>query len=363
MRTPASTAYYSLADTLFPLCSVVSSLILGTLGGHIYQRIQSRFGSSSTTLTSTSTTASTQLLYTYLCGFIPLIVSSSVYFISDALYAEPLLACVAAGATATFIATGSNSTSSTHTQYQADQMKLHMSPIPAAPRLQRQGSISALGAGEESTTTSFQQQQQAMTMCLVPISTVLFGLVGANLHINKLLGNAHLAAMLFAARLVGIWIGSYLGGYFGAVPAPLRQRVPFGMITQAGIAMGLTRLVVARCKACTTWGPDFEALMAAIIMGNLIIGPLSFKSAIVAAGEAAGISSSEPSVPLITPVKGYQMEEGFVTPVKSARHGDSYDGPLYSSQSQSNNGTSTTPKTFVPIIRLSPTSPSAKMAL
>jgi hypothetical protein len=229
------------------------------------------------------------------------------------------------------------------------------------PRIQRQGSVTLAATGEE--TTSLPSNSNRMTALLVPISTILFGLVGANLHVDKLLGNSHLAAMLFAARLVGIWIGSWVGGAIGAVPAPLRQRVPFGMVTQAGIAMGLTRIVVDRCKICP-WGPDFEALMAAIIVGNLILGPLLFKSAIVAAGEATPPSNSlaaapavgTAAVPMMTPIKSYQMEEGFITPLKAAvrpEHGDEY-------QCGTPNGNTSS---FVPIIHLSPSSPSAKLVL
>ena len=371
----------SLVNMLYPLCSVASSLALGTVGGILFQKIQSRSILSS----SNSSTPTHSQLHTFFRGLMPLVVSSTVYYISNKLQAEPLLACVAAGAASTFIGSSSTPSSSSH-QYQADQTKLHASPSPL-PRLQRQGSISlgiATTAPGEETTPSHQQQQQhqqMMTMFLVPVSAVLFGLVGANLHVDKLLGNVHIAALLFSVRLVGIWIGSWVGGVFGSCPAPLRQRVPFGMITQAGIAMGLTRIVVARCKICP-WGPDFEALMAAIIVGNLILGPLLFKSAIVAAGEAtatgnlisissslgAGTTAAGPAV-MLTPIKSHLMEQGFVTPVKPERSHKQYDGvtPQFEKVSSSGAG-SFLPKasagSFVPIINIdSSSSPPAKMAL
>jgi hypothetical protein len=350
---------YSLANAVFPVFSVASALTLGTLGGTLFQKLQTRV-------------ASLQL-HPLLRGCIPLVVSSSVYYISDAMHAEPLLACVAAGAVATYVATTTGTRATSSLSSPTDQIKLHASPSPMQ-RLQRQGSLSLGGnGGEEEGAITNSQQQQMMTVLLVPVSAALFGLVGANLHVDKILHNAHLAAILFAVRLMGIWIGSWLGGVFGAVPAPLRQRVPFGMITQAGIAMGLTRIVVARCKTCL-WGPDFEALMAAIIVINLILGPLLFKSAIVAAGEASGIPSSSSltaeggttmgagAVPMMTPIKRYQLEEGFVTPVKAERNSQGqhqYDGYTMRSNYISNSTSS-----FVPIIiHLNPTSPSAKMAL
>jgi len=380
------TTAHSLGDVLYPFFSIASSVALGTLGGIVFQRMYSRFtmslSSILSSLNSTTPTHSSQLL-TYLRGSIPLIVSSSVYYISDRLHAEPLLACVATGTMATYMATSSSSASSTSASHQTDQLKLHASPSPLQ-RLQRQGSVSlgitSPGAGEEATSAN-SQQQMVITTFLVPVSAILFGLVGANLHVDKLLGNAHFAALLFVVRLIGIWIGSWVGGYFGAVPAPLRERVPYGMLTQAGIAMGLTRIAVAQCKLCS-WGPDFEALMAAIIVGNLILGPLLFKSAIVASGEAVGVPASSLTTatsgggvtsatvpPIMSPHRSHYIEEGFVTPVKTDRSGyqQQYASPFQSKHGNSTkNSTSSTMNStpaLVPVIHLNPTSPSPKLTL
>ena len=94
------------------------------------------------------------------------------------------------------------------------------------------------------------------------------------------------------------------------------------MVTQAGIAMGLTRVVVARCKG--TWGPDFEALMAGVVVANLLIGPPLFRAAIHAAGEAHAphMHSHGHDIPTRPKSSGglSQVEEGmFTTPVKGER--------------------------------------------
>lgn len=118
-------------------------------------------------------------------------------------------------------------------------------------------------------------------------------------------------------RIIGIWIGSWAGGWAGAVPGPLRERMWQGMVTQAGIAMGLTRVVVAKCKGA--WGPDFEALMAGVVVGNLLVGPPLFRVAITAAGEAHLNNALS-----VGPNHGEhdlnQVEDGFfTTPVKGER--------------------------------------------
>ena len=53
-------------------------------------------------------------------------------------------------------------------------------------------------------------------------------------------------------------------------------------MTQAGVALGLARTVLARFPV---WGPDFYALMVATIVLNQAVGPPLFRAAIVAMGE------------------------------------------------------------------------------
>jgi hypothetical protein len=66
---------------------------------------------------------------------------------------------------------------------------------------------------------------------------------------------------------------------------------------QAGVALGLTRMVAVRFPH---WGPDFQTLAAAVIVGNLCVGPPLFRAAINAAGEARaeGFSKSAAVSPM-----------------------------------------------------------------
>ena len=67
------------------------------------------------------------------------------------------------------------------------------------------------------------------------------------------------AALVWAVRLAAVYCGSWLGAWLGGTPPEHRRRVWYGMITQAGVAMGLAKAVAARFP---DWGPDFVALMA-----------------------------------------------------------------------------------------------------
>ena len=55
------------------------------------------------------------------------------------------------------------------------------------------------------------------------------------------------------------------------------------MHVQAGVALGLTRMAGVRFPH---WGAEFQTLVAAVIVGNLLVGPPLFRAAIVGAGES-----------------------------------------------------------------------------
>lgn len=59
--------------------------------------------------------------------------------------------------------------------------------------------------------------------------------------------------------MAAVYCGSWLGAWLGGTPPEHRRRVWYGMITQAGVAMGLAKAVAARFP---DWGPEFVALMA-----------------------------------------------------------------------------------------------------
>ena len=61
-----------------------------------------------------------------------------------------------------------------------------------------------------------------------------------------------------------------------------RSAAWMGYVTQAGVALGLSRVAVARFPEM---GDEFAAVSAAAIVANQIIGPPMFRRAIVLAGE------------------------------------------------------------------------------
>lgn len=112
-------------------------------------------------------------------------------------------------------------------------------------------------------------------------------------------GSLWIACAVYLARLMGVYMGSWLGCWVSGVPPESRKRLWAGMVTQAGIALGLAKTVASRFPS---WGPDFAGAMAAAIVINLFSGPLMFKAAVEAMGEArqggGSSSSSADGLPL-----------------------------------------------------------------
>lgn len=75
------------------------------------------------------------------------------------------------------------------------------------------------------------------------------------------------ALLVFAVRLVAIFVGTWLGCYTTSTTAEYRRLFWMSMITQAGVAMGLARLAGTRFP---DWGPHFQTYMVGR-MGALII--------------------------------------------------------------------------------------------
>lgn len=126
------------------------------------------------------------------------------------------------------------------------------------------------------------QLAAAQGIIMPTVNPVFFGLVGCSVSVGALLKSAWVAALLAVIRGVAVWVGSLAGCLAGNTDPLLRPWLWQGMITQAGIAMGLAKTVAARFPA---WGGDFSTLMIGAVLVNMMAGPLLFRGAIVALGE------------------------------------------------------------------------------
>ncbi|GAB4816047.1 hypothetical protein N2152v2_003093 [Parachlorella kessleri] len=188
----------------------------------------------------------------------PLAVSSCVFFLSEAVHGEPLLACVTAGL------------------------------VVANTRLKvPQATAAASDASSGAAAGDAMQLLVADMARLMPVMNVLFfGLVGASLKLAAVRDTLWVALLLYLVRLAGIWVGCYSGAALGGAPEVVGSRVWMGMVTQAGVALGLARIVSG---AFPGWGQDFAALEAGVVLMNLFTGPPLFKAAVIAVGEARAL--------------------------------------------------------------------------
>lgn len=116
-----------------------------------------------------------------------------------------------------------------------------------------------------------------------PIYVVFFTLTGASLALDVLAQAWTLAALLFAVRLLTVFLGSFGGGAIAGDP-PQRNRLGWmAYVTQAGVGLGLAKEVAVEFPG---WGTTFATLIIAVIVMNQIFGPPLFKWAIRRVGEA-----------------------------------------------------------------------------
>lgn len=117
----------------------------------------------------------------------------------------------------------------------------------------------------------------------LPVFAVFFAVAGAGLHWTVFKRVAPVAIALAGVRAVAYFGGSQVGMRFGRVPAAQRKTIPFGMLSQSGIAIGMSVLVG---KHFPGWGEGAGACMLGAVMLNEMFGPVLFRGALMRSGEA-----------------------------------------------------------------------------
>ncbi|MBI2818382.1 MAG: cation:proton antiporter [Acidobacteria bacterium] len=124
-----------------------------------------------------------------------------------------------------------------------------------------------------------------------PLYAIFFVIAGADLYISLLSSIGVLGAIYIGCRAVGKFVGASIGsrvmGFGGRIPGLLG----FAMLTQAGLAIGLTLSIQRRF-------PEFSPVISAVVLSSIIvfemIGPIATRFAIVRSGES---SETEPELP------------------------------------------------------------------
>ena len=117
----------------------------------------------------------------------------------------------------------------------------------------------------------------------LPIYVAFFTLVGASLGLDVLVKTWPIALALFSVRLIGIFLGSLIGGMLAGTPWQHNRIRWMALITQAGVGLGLAKEMAG---SFPDWGPSIATIIISVIILNELAGPLFFKWAITLAREA-----------------------------------------------------------------------------
>ncbi len=115
------------------------------------------------------------------------------------------------------------------------------------------------------------------------VYVAFFTLTGVALKLDILLTALPIALALFVVRAVGIGIGSLGGNALAGEPRRNGRYLWMGLITQAGIALGLAREVAVEFPLL---GDNFATLIIAVVVLNEVAGPILFKIALQRVGDA-----------------------------------------------------------------------------
>lgn len=115
-----------------------------------------------------------------------------------------------------------------------------------------------------------------------PFYLLFFVLCGAALEIPLLKNLTLIGIVYITARILGKYAGAYLGGQIAHSEEKVKKYLGFGLIPQAGVALGLA--IMAKAEIPSYGNLIFTTIIATTIIFE-IIGPFCTKFAISRAGE------------------------------------------------------------------------------
>jgi Kef-type K+ transport system membrane component KefB len=152
-------------------------------------------------------------------------------------------------------------------------------------RLQFEPVLAALAAGlviENVAPPRGDILREAVERSALPILIVFFAAAGASLRLDALRAVGLLAGGVALLRLLLIRGGTALGVRLAAVGKPEGPLVWRGLVSQAGLTLGLTVLVASQYP---DWGVAVETLVVALTSLHVLVGPILFRRALEEAGE------------------------------------------------------------------------------
>jgi Kef-type K+ transport system membrane component KefB len=134
---------------------------------------------------------------------------------------------------------------------------------------------------------------------VMPLLFILFFvLAGANLHLALLPALGLIGVVYIMSRSAGLMGGAWIGAVVGRAEPKIRKYLGLGILSQAGVAIGLALVVKQILTPLGPWGDKLGALVITTITATSIIfeivGPVLCKLGLQRAGEIPVQDSEQP---------------------------------------------------------------------
>ena len=116
----------------------------------------------------------------------------------------------------------------------------------------------------------------------VPVFVIFFAMAGAELHLESFAALWPLILAVGIVRMVAILAGSRAGARLGGAEPVVVRHVWTGLVSQAGVALGLATVVADRLPGL---GAAMQVLIVGVIALNESVGPVLFRRGLDQAGE------------------------------------------------------------------------------
>jgi len=126
--------------------------------------------------------------------------------------------------------------------------------------------------------------RHAMERAATPVFVVFFALAGVAVDVPAAIRMAPVVLPLVVVRVAALIVGVRVGARGMDLEPPVRDALWQGLVSQAGVAIGLAALLAGAYPAV---GPQMQTLLLAFIAVNGTLGPILFRRALQRAGEVA----------------------------------------------------------------------------
>ena len=124
-----------------------------------------------------------------------------------------------------------------------------------------------------------------------PFYAIFFVIAGADLDLTLVPAMGLVGLVYVVGRAFGKFVGAVAGARWLQLDASVQRFLGFGLMAQAGLAVGLTIVIEQRYE---TLAPTVTTVVLAAVVIYEMVGPISTRFALIRAGEA-GLQPTKPS--------------------------------------------------------------------